>query len=318
MGHLIVFVSILILSVGVTATYQGIQTYRLYRLPAVRVFVLFIGTYNLVGLLTLIAQYLIRNVSPITSDAMYVLVIVDLGSIGFALAAIETSMFAATVWHLSGMARAPRWFVYGYGLMCTAWFAAFVTGGYRFFHLADKHFLLGVHAAINLSLSGLFFLLPLLLLIKARNIRQERQKRMVRVVGLFFVSLSCLDIGALFLPSQWDVVLAMLPGLILNLCLLLYLKSFVAAYYGPLIPAADPGGGLDRICEEFRFSARERDIIQMVLRGKSNKEIEQELFISPHTVKNHIYHIFQKSGVKSRGQLVSIILQNSAGSAHRQ
>lgn len=76
------------------------------------------------------------------------------------------------------------------------------------------------------------------------------------------------------------------------------------------------GLSLDRICAEFHFSARERDIIQMILKGKSNKEIEQELFISSHTVKNHIYHIFQKAGVKSRGQLVSVILQNSAEVVH--
>jgi DNA-binding CsgD family transcriptional regulator len=318
MGHLIIFVSILILTIGCTVVYQGIQIYRAYRFPAVRAFVLYIAVYNLVGLMTTIAQYLIRNVGPITSDGMFILVIVVMGSIGFTLAAIEVAMFASTVWHLSGMTRAPRWFVYAYGFICTAWLSAFVAGIYRFFNVDDNRFLLGVHAGINLSLVVLDFLLPLYLLVKSRYVQPDRHRRMSQVFGFFFVSLSCLEISALFLPTHWDVFVAMLSGLALNVCLLLYFKPFVAAYYGSQIRTAEPNLSLDKICAEFHFSARERDIVEMILKGKSNKEIEQELFISPHTVKNHIYHIFQKASISSRGQLVSIILQNSTGAVHQR
>lgn len=180
MGHLIIFVSILILTIGCTVVYQGIQIYRAYRFPAIRSFVLFIAIYNLVGLMTLIAQYLIRNVGPITSDGMYILVIVIMGSIGFTLAAFEVALFASTVWYLAGMTRAPRWFVYGYGFVCTAGLAAFLLGVYRFFHVADRRFLLDVHAGITLILFALDFLLPLFLLVKARHIEPDRQRRMAQ------------------------------------------------------------------------------------------------------------------------------------------
>jgi DNA-binding CsgD family transcriptional regulator len=86
----------------------------------------------------------------------------------------------------------------------------------------------------------------------------------------------------------------------------------VAAYYGATGLSPDPDLSLDWVCAEFSLSARERDIVQRILKGKSNKEIEQELFISSHTVKNHIYHIFQKTGIKSRAQLVSMVMQHSA------
>jgi two-component system response regulator DegU len=36
----------------------------------------------------------------------------------------------------------------------------------------------------------------------------------------------------------------------------------------------------------------------------SNREIEKELFISLSTVKNHVYNIFQKLGVKNRYELI--------------
>jgi two-component system response regulator DegU len=47
----------------------------------------------------------------------------------------------------------------------------------------------------------------------------------------------------------------------------------------------------------------------LILQGKSNREIEELLFISGQTVKNHIYNIFRKLGVKSRGQLVGLVLK---------
>ena len=40
-----------------------------------------------------------------------------------------------------------------------------------------------------------------------------------------------------------------------------------------------------------------------------NKEIEDLLFISYNTVKNHIYNIYQKLGVNSRGQMIHSVLQ---------
>jgi DNA-binding CsgD family transcriptional regulator len=51
-------------------------------------------------------------------------------------------------------------------------------------------------------------------------------------------------------------------------------------------------------------SPREREIILLIASGLTNKEIAGELFISPATVKNHIYSIFSKANVKSRIQLL--------------
>ena len=63
---------------------------------------------------------------------------------------------------------------------------------------------------------------------------------------------------------------------------------------------------LDHFCGQFGISPREREIIQLLLKGKSNKEIEDSLFISMGTVKNHVYRIFQKLEVKNRSQLIAL------------
>lgn len=317
MGHIILFTDILGLIIGFAVVYLGIRLCRAYPFPAIRALVAYIALYNLVNLLTLVAQYLLRNIGSLRSDEMYVLIAVVMGAVAFTLTTIGEGEFAVFVWHLSGKGRVPLWYVSGYSLICTAWLAAFGYGCYRFFHFADKHFLMYVHDWILMSLVALDTLLPVLLLLNCRNIQPDRQRRIAQIFGLFLLAVGCMEIvGRLLPPYEYQLVFMAL-GLTMNICFLLYLERFTAAYYGSVGPASDPALSLDWICSEFHLSARERDIIHMILKGKSNKEIEQELFISPHTVKNHVYHIFQKAGIKSRGQLVSMIHQKSAGPADR-
>ena len=70
---------------------------------------------------------------------------------------------------------------------------------------------------------------------------------------------------------------------------------------------------LDRFCEKFAISKREREIIQQVMIGKSNKQIEDILFISHNTVKNHIYNVYQKVNVNSRMELIHLINEYGFG-----
>ncbi|HXW59789.1 MAG TPA: response regulator transcription factor [Solirubrobacteraceae bacterium] len=50
------------------------------------------------------------------------------------------------------------------------------------------------------------------------------------------------------------------------------------------------------------LSAREKDVLRLVVDGKDNAEIAEELFISPYTVKNHISNILLKLRVDNRLQ----------------
>ncbi len=50
------------------------------------------------------------------------------------------------------------------------------------------------------------------------------------------------------------------------------------------------------------LTRREMDVLQLVAKGNSNREIAQMLFISEKTVKNHLTSIFQKLGVQDRTQ----------------
>jgi DNA-binding CsgD family transcriptional regulator len=47
----------------------------------------------------------------------------------------------------------------------------------------------------------------------------------------------------------------------------------------------------------------ELEVSRLVTQGKTNREIADHLFVSPHTVDSHLRNIFAKVGVKSRVQL---------------
>ena len=49
---------------------------------------------------------------------------------------------------------------------------------------------------------------------------------------------------------------------------------------------------------------RELEVVTLLAQGLSNREIADKLFISEHTVRNHLGHIFGKLGVSSRTQAV--------------
>jgi two-component system, NarL family, response regulator LiaR len=60
-------------------------------------------------------------------------------------------------------------------------------------------------------------------------------------------------------------------------------------------------GGADQRPEDL-LSAREMDVLKCIARGKSNKEIGAELFISEKIVKSHVGSILDKLGLADRTQ----------------
>ena len=72
----------------------------------------------------------------------------------------------------------------------------------------------------------------------------------------------------------------------------------------------ESGDGTGHLAQFFRrrllglpLTTRERELVEMVLQGDSNKQIARKLGISEQTVKNALSHAYQSLGVQSRGEL---------------
>ena len=52
------------------------------------------------------------------------------------------------------------------------------------------------------------------------------------------------------------------------------------------------------------LTKREEEVVRLVAEGMQNREIAKELKLSEHTIRNYLFHIFDKLGVSSRVELV--------------
>jgi DNA-binding CsgD family transcriptional regulator/GAF domain-containing protein len=76
------------------------------------------------------------------------------------------------------------------------------------------------------------------------------------------------------------------------------LRSTVESYSQTLRASSD----VMTVDAAERLSARELEVLALIVEGLTNKEIASRLCLSPDTVKNHVVHIIQKLGVSDRTQ----------------
>jgi DNA-binding NarL/FixJ family response regulator len=54
------------------------------------------------------------------------------------------------------------------------------------------------------------------------------------------------------------------------------------------------------------LTPQEQHVVRLVKQGLSNRDVAGRLFLSPRTVEYHLSHVYQKLGVRSRGELVGL------------
>ncbi|NTU90120.1 MAG: helix-turn-helix transcriptional regulator [Actinobacteria bacterium] len=64
---------------------------------------------------------------------------------------------------------------------------------------------------------------------------------------------------------------------------------------------------LERFCSLFGISAREHQILELWLKGRNVPYICDELFITKNTVQTHLKHLYAKTGVSGRQELIDLV-----------
>lgn len=102
--------------------------------------------------------------------------------------------------------------------------------------------------------------------------------------------------------------------LIVNAATLIYVyrKGFLKAFSHDGQNQEDAGKKdtrerIDEVCMQYKLTPREKEFVELIYSGKSNKEIAETLFLSESTVKTHIYNIFRKMDVKNRIGVICVI-----------
>ncbi len=72
------------------------------------------------------------------------------------------------------------------------------------------------------------------------------------------------------------------------------------------------GRGPRAVIDAVRLTQRERQVIDLIGEGLSNKEIAQRLHIATHTVKSHVHNILEKLALHTRLQIAAFARSEGA------
>lgn len=92
-----------------------------------------------------------------------------------------------------------------------------------------------------------------------------------------------------------------------NLPPLLYLRAKADRVFAPVKAEQATKLGIEHALDHYGVTKRERQIVEKICLGKTNKQIADELFISLQTVKDHTHRIYSKIGINNRMQLVQMM-----------
>ncbi|WP_181388458.1 response regulator transcription factor [Vibrio albus] len=126
----------------------------------------------------------------------------------------------------------------------------------------------------------------LIVLNAPQNLRTSQLLKLGKIKGLFYQNMSASEValgiehilkGQLFLPDQ-------------------VMKQLLDYYQSVMIRHGKP--------HQHNLTPREMDVLRLLRSGASNTRLADELFISEHTIKSHLYKIFRKLNIKNRNQAI--------------
>lgn len=289
------------------------QLYLSYSYPFLLALIKYTVIVNLVFVILLVGSYLTQN---LPEDFLS-----DFNSEYYGLAQLITSLLAiGLIYFMSDILLNLRGFritviikrlvfVFTGTLIVFSLFRTIFSSTHYIFSWLDflrKYVFENIIAVETLALILSFFFW-------SDNIEKDRVK-MSRGFSLLYLSryLVSLILVLIFIRNQVNESVRFFLGFITlimyNLIPIIWIKYLFIPFAKSTLKMIESRTDLKAIFLKYNISQREIEIIGLILNGKSNKEIASSLFISYHTVKNHISNIFNKLNVSSRHELLHMFL----------
>ena len=309
MIHIEIFSYILTLMAGVGAMVMAWQTSRNYPYNFLKPFFVFLVFTNALVLLSLITQYCCANLygncmlfkGTLARDTIH-----PLGHL-FLLGRTVAFLWLALAFHDVGISKSLRRIVLtGLSVLGLTYLirsfwpkTGLVASG-----------LIPLHNIIYPVMVCGFYTMLLIFMLSALHIKEKPRRRMMLTLGLCYFIGHSVMVAVHWFPYPFKLTFILPMLLLFNVFPFYWFKSPFAAFHQSRLSTIQGDPAVEAILKKHHISKREREIIDLILKGKSNKEIEAMLYISLSTVKNHIYTLYQKLGINSRTQLVHLILES--------
>jgi DNA-binding NarL/FixJ family response regulator len=83
--------------------------------------------------------------------------------------------------------------------------------------------------------------------------------------------------------------------------------NLTGSLFSQIVEHALNGSRVSGIIDSVRMTKREKQVIELISEGHTNKEIAQELHLSTYTVKSHVHNILEKLALSTRVQIAKYL-----------
>jgi DNA-binding CsgD family transcriptional regulator len=147
------------------------------------------------------------------------------------------------------------------------------------------------------------------LFLQSGRFLDQMDRKNIRLFGLLYLiyalcSISLINLSHIKPALGFGFIIIFFA---IHLLPVFFLSIYLDKNFVEPVARKDFDKSLEEFVRNYQISRREREIVHLICKGKSNRDISESLFISLQTVKDHIHRIYLKTGVKNRVQLTNII-----------
>jgi DNA-binding CsgD family transcriptional regulator len=307
MDHLILLIMLFALILGTWAAVYAFQFYKIYGNAFLRFLVRYILFLNLAVFLYLVTKYLYLNFAeslftdPKSAFYTIVFLIATLVEIGL------IHSYVYVVLGLKGVENSNLFnrLMIG-GLILVG--INYIIGITTYMNTGSNTWIMMMYMGVVMLAAVVILTANISLLFQKNTKNNYSTLKSLRAFGWFNLVGYAVFFASSLLSESVSLYVSSSALLLLNIIPIIWIKKYFMRDH---MKFSSDGNlqFLDVVLQNYTISNREREIMELILQGKSNKEIEDILFISYNTVKNHIYNLYQKLGVKSRGQMINFVLE---------